>query len=553
MIRDAHTVEDGAALAASLCIVGAGAAGITLALQFIDSGRRVILLESGAMAPEPATQALYQGSVADETLHAPADKYRARRFGGSTTIWGGRCVPFDPIDFERRDYIAHSGWPFGYEELLPYYRRANRLCEAGEFAYRACDALPRGMPPIIDGFRDADFVSDRLERFSCPTDFGARYRERLAVSDNVTVLLHANCTAIETEAGADEASVSILTVRTLGGRSFMVKAGIVVLATGGLETPRLMLASRTPAGHAPGNAHDRLGRFYMSHIAGTVGALHVASARRAIAHGYSRTADGVYCRRRFALSEPAQRRLRAGNFVARLHHPRIPDPAHGSGALSAIYLARSLISYEYGKRLHDESDTPWRTWLGHVRNVATAPASTACFLAHWFRHHTLAARKYPSIVIMPRNAVFGIDFHAEQEPCAASRVTLGDTRDALGMPRLHIDWRPSECDMRTVTVAIGALADNLADSGCGSLDLQPDRMPEQILRDGAYGGHHIGTARMANSPRDGVVDADGRVHGMANLYVAGSAVFPTSGQANPTLTIVAMTLRLAEHLKARVV
>lgn len=549
MIGDAADIEYGAVIQADLCIVGAGAAGITMALQFLAEGWRVILLESGGLEPEAATQSLYEGEVADTVLHPPADKYRVRRFGGSTTIWGGRCVPFDPIDFARRDYIPASGWPFGFDDLLRYYRRANALCEAGRFAYRADEAFPGGMRPIIAGFAGVHYTTDRLERFSCPTDFGYRYRHRLAASRDVTVLLHANCTRIETRADANGATVSSLAVRTLKGHAFTLTAGIVVLATGGLETPRLLLATRTPAGHAPGNAHDILGRYYMSHIAGTLGYLRVAKPISAVSHGYERSPEGVYCRRRFALTETAQRTLRVGNFIARLHHPRIPDPAHGVGALSAIYLARHLIRYEYGKRLQEGTRPTWRDWFGHLQNVVTTPRATLGFLAHWARRRTLATRKFPSVVVQPRNNAFSLDFHAEQEPNPESRVTLGTSRDALGMARLHIDWRYTERDLRTILLAMRALRDDFAASGCGELDLCEETLAGSVLRDGAYGGHHIGTARIGATPRTGVVDADCRVHGTTNLFLAGSAVFPTSGQANPTLTIVALALRLADHLK----
>ena len=137
MMLDASELPTGKTLTADLCIVGAGAAGITLALQLIDSGLEVLVLESGGLKPEAATQALYSGSVREARLHSPPDRYRQRRFGGTSTIWGGRCMPFDPIDFEPREFMPHSGWPLSRAELLPFYRRANRLAEAGEFEYQA--------------------------------------------------------------------------------------------------------------------------------------------------------------------------------------------------------------------------------------------------------------------------------------------------------------------------------------------------------------------------------------------------------------------------------
>jgi choline dehydrogenase-like flavoprotein len=555
VILRAEAIDAGSVLHADVCIVGAGAAGITLALSLRGSGLDVVLLEAGGERAEPASQALYRGEVADPALHSAPERYRQRRFGGSTTIWGGRCVPFDAIDFERRAWVPHSGWPFGRDALLPHYATASALCESGPFAY-AADAVAGGVPEMLAGFAPEHFDTATIERFSCPTDFGRRYRHRLAAQAGLRVVLGASVTRIVT--AADGAAVERLEVARVGrsvrdgDRGFSVAAGRVVLATGGLEVPRLLLASRGPEGgphmDGIGNARGLVGRFYMCHVAGTYGTVRLADGARAF-HGYVRDADGSYCRRRWALGEAAQRLQGVGGFVARLHHPRIPDPAHRTGALSGIWLARRLIRYEYGRRLSGQA--PGRTaWLRHAGNLVADAPGTAGFLLHWLRRRTLAERKFPSVVIRPRADLFSLDLHAEQVPSPASRVTLGRGVDALGMAVLRVDWRPDALDLRTVRVGMRLLAQDLGRSGLAMLEDEPEGVEHAMLRDGAYGGHHIGTARMADDPREGVVDADGRVHGMRNLYVAGSAVFPTSSQANPTLTVVALAVRLAEHLGA---
>ena len=549
MILHADMITTDTELRADLCIVGAGAAGIAIALQFLDASASVLLLEAGGETPDAAAQSLYRGEVAAARLHAPADTYRERRFGGTTTLWGGRCIPFDPIDFETRDYMPGSGWPFGLETLAPYYPHANAICEAGDYAYVADQAFPGGMRPIIEGFPETDFTSDGLERFSCPTDFGRRYRDKLAASRSVRLLLGANCTDILTTPGGGP--VEGVQIRTLAGRLLRVRATTVVLAVGGLETPRLLLNARTHHPAGLGNSADLVGRNYMCHIAGTLGSLRIVGRRERVWHGYEVSDEGIYCRRRFALSARVQRELRVGNFVARLHHPRIPDPAHRTGALSAIYLARALIPYEYRTRLAEGMPATFGSWLRHVRNVALDPFDTAGFLFDIARKRRLAIRKFPSIIVRPRSNVFSIDFHSEQEPNPSSRVTLTDERDPLGLQRIRIDWRYTRGDIRTVSESLRRLGEVFLTSGCGSLTFEHDDLEHEIMRDGAYGGHHIGTARMDASPRAGVVDANCQVHEAPNLYIAGSAVFPTSGQANPTLTIVALALRLAEHLQQR--
>ena len=549
MLLDAGELTEGQSLTADLCIVGAGAAGIALALEFLGSDISVLLLESGGLAPEDATQALYAGHVTDERLHSPPDRYRERRFGGTTTIWGGRCVPFDAIDFERRDYVPASGWPLTRAELLPFYRQANRLCEAGPFRYSAFEALGVKARHIIAGFDSPHFTDEHIERFSCPTDFGARYRHKLAAAENIRVVLHANVVGVQLHAAGDR--VESLGVRTLGGRSLKARARHYVLACGGIETVRLLLASHDVHSNGIGNAHDALGRYYMCHVAGTIGKLTIDRPLAAVHHGYEIDDEGIYCRRRFALREVAQREKRLGNFIARLHHPRITDPVHRNAVLSLLYLARPLISYEYRKRLHGDERAGLRSWLAHVRNVATGPLDAAQFAWRMLRDHALTERKFPSVIVRPRVNVYSLDFHAEQVPNVSSRLTLGTERDALGMPQITVDWRYTQSDVETVKGALALLAGDLRSSGVGRLEYDPETVEAEMTRYGAYGGHHIGAARMGSDPRTSVVDRDCRVHGVNNLFVASAAVFPTSSQANPTLTIVAMALRLAQHLSPR--
>lgn len=549
MIIESDDFPDQLELHADVCIVGAGAAGITMALELMKQGLDILVLESGGHAEEKDTQALYAGTVVDQHLHSPPDTYRQRRFGGSTTIWGGRCMPFDPIDFEQRDYIPHSGWPFGREELAPHYRKATQVCEAGVHAYTVEEAFRRSPRPMIEGFASSHFSTNRLERFSCPTNFAARYGAKLAAATNVRVLLHANVTRIHLNGGGF--AVESLGVKTLSGKAFTVRAAQFVLATGGLEVPRMLLANRDVHGEGIGNAYGNVGRFYMCHIAGTIGALSINGPLTKVWHGYDVSDEGSYCRRRLALNETTQRSLGIGNFIARLHHPRITDPDHRNGILSLLFLAQALIPYEYGKRLHGEERAALSEWGGHIRNVALGPLDTIGFAWHMLRDRLLAERKFPSIIIKPKANLFSIDFHAEQQPNPLSRVTLGADVDELGVPRIKIDWRYTTGDVDTVARSLSLLAADISQSNAGRLNYDPKSVEFEMTRYGAYGGHHIGTARMGSNPHTSVVDADCRVHGVTNLYIASAATFPTSSQANPTLTVVALALRLARHLSER--
>lgn len=550
MITHANSIPNGACLQADVCVIGAGPAGISLALDLSERGFSVLVLESGFLQEDAETQKLYEGEVADEALHSPTDKYRQRRFGGSTAIWGGRCMPFDPFDFETRPQVPHSGWPISYDDLRPYYPRANALSEAGRFSYRAQDALGPDALPLIRGFSSPRVLTDGLERFSCPTRFGTRYEKQLRLAPQVTVLLGANCTGIRLQPQGH--AVRSIEVTTLAGQRFSASGRATVLAVGGLETARLLLASRDVAPQGIGNFHDVVGRYYMCHIAGNVGRLMVQGPEENVRHGYEISPEGIYCRRRLAVAPAEQQRLGLCNAVARLHFPRITDPVHRNGVLSGLFLARRLISYEYGKRLNDaKAATTAADYLRHCVNVATDPVDTTAFLMHWLSRRSLAERKFPSVILRNRTNRFSLEMHAEQIPLAHSRVTLGDKVDALGMPQLHVDWRYSRADIDSVRGTLDVLRQEFAASGVARFDYDADTLEEDLTRFGAYGGHHIGTARMGEDERTSVVDAHCQVHSVRNLYIAGSAVFPTSSQANPTLTLIALALRLGHTLAER--
>ncbi|GAC1621778.1 MAG: GMC family oxidoreductase [Nevskia sp.] len=544
---DARDLPDGQRLTTDLCIVGAGAAGITMTAEFVGTGIDVLVLESGDLRPHRDTQDLNAGTVVDERLHDAPERHRRRQFGGSLNERESRCAPLAPIDFEARAYMPNSGWPFGPEVLAPYYPRALALYESDESrrSYeRDRDILRK---PLIEGFDDGHFSTETLDRYGPCESLGQHHDRLLRTAGNVCVMLNATATRLQLDATGSR--VESLIFRTLTGKSMTVKATRFVIAAGAFETARLLLANRDVHRHGIGNDHDNVGRYYMCHVAGTAGTLTVTRPRSAVHHGYVLTPDGVYARRRFALTAVAQRELKIGNFIARLHFANLNNPAHRSGILSGLYLAKAFIRYEYSKRLHDAQPRTLKNWLLHVRNVVLDPFDTLAFLWHWLTKRTLAKRKFPSVVIPSRANRFSLDFHAEQQPTRDSRITLiDDKKDALGLPQIRVDWRYTDWDIETVTKALALLKDELARSGCGRLDYEAATLREDVMRYGAYGGHHLGTARMGADPATSVVDADCRVHGVPNLSIAGAAVFPTSSQANAQLTVVALALRLAARL-----
>lgn len=535
-----------ASLRFDICIVGGGAAGLTLAASLIDSGLSVAVLEAGGRKPDAKGLDAYKGEVADAKAHPFLHHFRVRAIGGASRIWGGRCIPYDTADFAVRPWVSGPGWPIGWQTLEPYYIAAQEAAEAGPFDYDPASALPARPAEFAPGL-DGALVRTTLERFSKPTDFWRRYGDVLTAADNVHVLLNAPATAVRL--AADGGSVDHVEVAAQDGRRAKVFARRYVVAMGGLETTRLLLASNDVRPAGIGNDHDHLGRYYMSHLAATSGVVTFNGDPSRINYDYEKDASGAYVRRRLWLTDKAQREIQGLNVIFRTHLPDPADPAHGDPILSAMYLVKDLVLYEYSRKMR-EGRGGWGVRLKHVGNILAHPVRLARFAWGWVRDRNLAERKMPSVVLGSPQNRYPIEFHAEQSPNPDSRLTLIADRDAYGMPRLRVDWRVNDADLEALRRAYALFAAELERTGVGRLDYSPDDVAERALAEGAYGGHHLGTTRMSVRPEDGVVDTDLRVHGVDNLYVASGSVLPTSSQANPTLTILALSLRLGDRLKA---
>jgi len=471
MFTDANVIPPNSELTADVCIVGSGAAGIPLALHLSGRGLSIILIESGFKHEDDKTQALYAGEVADEKLHSPPDKYRQRRFGGSTAIWGGRCMPFDPIDFEKRDYIAESGWPIRYTDLAPYYADANQYLEAGDYAYDADAVFDPDSYPMFKGFTSKIVRTNSLERFSCPTNVGARYEHRLKLAKDINVITGANCVSIGLS--KDASSVEKLSLASLEGNRFAVTAKKSVLAVGGIETARLLLTSNDVIAAGIGNEHDLVGRYYQCHIAGNVGTLTINGPVANVRHGYEISPEGIYCRRRLCLAEDAQKTAGVGNMVARLHFPRIVDPSHKVGVLSGLFLAKNFISYEYSKRLNDGENKGLMLYLKHLLNIIRDPIDTSLFLYNWLTKRTFAERKFPSVILANKSNRFSLEIHGEQIPNPSSRITLLDSVDALGVRKVKVDWKYLPEDIESVKKTLDVFADEFLKSGIGQFKYDP--------------------------------------------------------------------------------
>ncbi len=524
MFRDFNaSTTDEAVFEADICIIGSGAAGITLARSLEGSGLRVLLLESGGADYEEPVQALNAGTSTGVPYY-DLDHARLRLFGGTTNIWGGRVAELDPIDFERRDWVPGSGWPFGRAELDAYYSRARAALDLPGLPGNTLAGFhaPFNAQDLRVAFWQFDFQADRFAIATCSD---------LKRSANITCLLHA--TATELRAADDGQRIEEVRIANLRGGRGRVRAKTFVLACGALEVTRLLLASRHDA-HPDGlgNNTDMVGRFFMEHPHGRAAELTLADPKRffEMLPRFTRR-EG----RRYGLL------LRPGEAL------QAREGILNSGFSLAVRKPPGR-SQEIHKEVYNE--------LRH----RMSPTRTGRALWQITRRISVQVRDRFGPLLdhnaLQRGRGLYALMRAEQAPNPDSRVRLGAERDALGMPRLVLDWRLSAIDKHTVRVAMHSLDRELRRLDLGSAHPAPwveDASAawefDPLASNHPIGGyHHMGTTRMAATLDRGVTDGHGRVHGVANLYIASTSLFSTAGWANPTLTLLALTLRLSDHL-----
>lgn len=531
MLIDLHKNPEAEIAPGEVCIIGSGAAGITLARALVREGHDVILLESGGFDFEQGVQDLYRGDNVGMPYY-DLDQARLRFFGGTVSIWGGRCAQLDPIDFAVRDWVPHSGWPIGKADLEPWYAKAHAFFELGDFNYR--ERIWEALGVAAPGF-DPAAIDAVLWRFDEQTDrFIAGNTRDLLTSPKIRVVLHAN--AVNIKASADARSIEHVEVRTLDGKARQVEARHFVLACGAIENSRLLLASNDVEANGLGNSRDLVGRYFMEHPTGRVGRIETRNPYALWAMFQKRfMRAGPPLAPALRLGEETQRRESALNSIVTFKLQR--DPKHGVALGNKVYhrLKHSISPTRRGRAL-DHAYRALRAWFhrdlrGFVEKARSKAGMTGVYLIT----------------------------RGEQAPNPDSRVVLSATRDALGSRRANLDWQLSAIDKHTVQVIARTFDAEFRRLGHGVVTpaawlAEPG---VQWPADHTVGNHplanyhQVGGTRMGSSPASSVVDADCRVHGLENLFVAGSSVFPTSGWANPTLTIVALAMRLSEHLHAK--
>jgi choline dehydrogenase-like flavoprotein len=508
VIDDLRRLTDGADLEADLCVVGAGAAGIALARELLGTSLRVVVLESGGLRHSSAAAGLNEGETSGMDA-ASLTEGRERVLGGATALWAGQCLPPESSVLEARDWVPHSGWPFGADELEPYLRRAEGLFQIEGEVYDE---------RVWDGFgveRPA-FDPSRFEhRFTvwCPQPhLGRLYRRELEGSANVRVLLDATATRLRAGPGGFEA----VTVRGPDGRTVELRARACVVAGGAIENARLLLAS--------GVGNDVVGRYFQDHPNA-----HCAVVASAEPARLQELYGLLYRRRlrylpRLVLTPAAQRAERVLSCAA------YPVFHFGEEIEASRRVYRALRG---GRR--PES-------LGRELGLIARGAPRLAPVAYRRLVHRRAAR------VRPRRVT--LQTHAEQAPNPDSRVTLSERRDRFGEPLPRVDWRLTELDRRTTEAMVEAVAAEFARLGLGDVRAEPwlatDRWAEHV----SDSFHQMGTTRMGVDPATSATDPDGQLHGVRGLYAAGASLFPAAGYVNPTLALTALAIRLADHLES---
>lgn len=516
MIIDAQTFSANQTFEADICIVGAGVAGITIAREFIDTNIKVILLESGGFDFEHQSQFLYQGEVINRNF-LPLEFTRRRQFGGSTATWFGRCYPLDDGDFEERKWLPYSGWPISADELRSFYEKANQLFELGRYEYHNKVQL------------NSNVLDLKKFHFSPPTRFGEKYRDELRQAKNLQVFLHAN--AVHVQLDSNGKSTKQINCLTLQKKAFLIKSKFFILALGGLETTRLLMVSNDVQKNGIGNDNDLLGRFFMEHVS---------------------LFDAVL-------------EKTPSNFPEELFKLDYSIPHKTPGVVFAVGLSNEFRDKNkllnacgfFVKRSTYKVDDLFFTKsfqdFIHISNVFNHNAPPSAKNIKAFLRTIYNSPKFISVIKkrLTQKTVtsYGLQIQLECAPNPQSRLTLSNKKDSLSMPRLKLDWKLSRQDLESYVRFRAVVFDELSKSGLKIRPIQHEFDEEGWPVSIVPSKHPMGTTRMHIDIKKGVTNENCRIHGVNNLYVASSSVFPTSGMANPTLTIAALALRVAEYIK----
>lgn len=505
---DARELENNSLIEGDICIIGAGAAGISMALEWMNSPYKVILLEGGGFEYDEQVQELYAGKTTGQR-YFPLKSIRLHYFGGTTGHWAGWCAEFDEIDFKKRDWIPLSGWPITLNDIKPFYPRAQQYVEIGpdDFTVAHWHEKDNTLQPFP---LDENKVWSKMWQFSPPTRFGTKYKDNIVNSKNIHLYTYANVTDITASENVSE--IKEVTVKNHAGKQHKVKAKYYILACCSVQNARILLASNKQAPKGLGNDHDFVGRCFMEHLEIKTGSLWLADPSDVKL--YMMDFGKTKARAELAISEKMQTQYQTLN---------------GTSSLSPLEIA--INSPAFIEVWQNDKDAMNKTLqeLGKTRK--------------------------PADLDIPKGfKAFQLFTRMEQAPNPNSRITLDTEKDALGIPRANLHWELTPLEknsLRNINTVIGQEVGRASMGRVKIYDYLQDEHDDNWPAFTGGGWHHMGTTRMSEDARQGVVDANCKIHGINNLYVAGASCYVTAGAVNPTLTLIALTIRLSDHLKQK--
>lgn len=507
MHTDARTLNNQSLIEGDICIIGAGAAGISIALDWMNSSKKVILLEGGGFEFDEKVQDLYRGSTTGQK-YFPLKSARLHFFGGTTGHWAGMCSPLDEVDFRKRDWVPDSGWPINKKDLDPYYAKANETLKLSPYNYEF-EYWQKELKDLNPFPLDDKVIRNKMWQYS-QARFGVLYKDTIVGAKNIHLYTYANVIDIQTDEGVTH--IGQVTVKNQEGKTHTVKAKHFILACGAIQNARMLLASNSQAPHGLGNDHDLVGRYFMEH-------LEIASSE-------------------LWLFKPFPTKLYSWEYGVTRASAELAITEEIQAKEKILNGTASLLPLSVGKHQKPRMET-WQ-------NEDPGKSAEQMF-KNWGEADEAAKSEKGSI-----EYAYQLNTRIEQAPNPDSRVTLLPDKDELGVPRVNLHWQLTALDKRSIRKIHQLIGQQFGIAGLGRVKLMDFLRDENdnTFPDSTNGGwHHMGTTRMSDDPKKGVVNANCQVHGISNLYVAGSACYTTSGAPNPTLTLVALSLRLSAYLK----
>lgn len=523
MIIDSNNLPSDTTLEYGVCIIGAGAAGVTIASELSGKFRDICIIEGGGPDYSRKSQILYRGEITGDRYY-PLHLSRLRYYGGSTNHWGGASIPFDEFDFIKRDWIPYSGWPIGLKELESYYKRANDLLKIDNYCYEFDRSKPEyeGKPEYG--------IFNKILQYSRLDDgkFGSHFWNELKSSESISVLF--NCNAIKLLTDESGSTIKSVSLKVLQGKNLTVRAMYFILAMGGIENPRLLLLSTDVYKNGLGNQHDLVGRYFMDHIFYYSGIVKFKNIRiRNQIKPFIHNESGN--QRKIGLISPdyeflsTNRISNCNTYLLSRSKLKLGENYNSDSNLSALIIKDDLL------RL--------RIPIEFKSNIKSLISGT---------DKVIKIIIYQLIDIFRFEKEIALRTCIEQVPNPGNRVILSEEKDFLGINKVVLKWDMGSEEKRTLEKYHEYLKSRLISSGICDLNFMDEN---ELNANYGPGHHHMGTTKMSEDSKTGVVDKHCRVFGISNLYIAGSSVFPTGGVANPTLTIIALGIRLAEHIKTK--